>query len=112
MEINKSIEGSETLFKVSGRLDASNANEFTEQVAPAEGMATALIDFSDLEYISSAGLRCILKMAKDCKAQGVSFALFGLRPEVAQIFTISGFNLIVRICGSLDEARAASVPKG
>jgi anti-anti-sigma factor len=54
-------------------------------------------DFSSTKYISSSGLRIILKTAKTVKAAGGHFGVFSLTPFVDHIFSLSGFAQVVSI---------------
>ena len=75
MEININASpdnGSISVIEVEGRMDALSVGEFEEKVIPqcsVDGITGYVIDFSKLIYISSAGLRAILKVAKLCKEQ-------------------------------------------
>jgi len=70
-----------------------------------------LCDFSSTEYISSSGLRVLLKTAKTVKAAGGHFGVFGLTPFVDHIFTLSGLADIFLIYDTEEAAvRAASRP--
>jgi len=75
------------------RLDASNAEEASSIVIEAvkDLASDVLIDVSELKYISSAGLRIVLNIAKDVKAAGKETLLQGAKGEVKEIFRISGF---------------------
>jgi anti-sigma B factor antagonist len=66
-------------------------------------------DFSPTKYISSSGLRIILKTAKTVKADGGHFGVFSLTPFVDHIFTMSGFSQVVYIYDTEEAAvRAVS----
>jgi len=70
-----------------------------------------LCDFSPTEYISSSGLRVLLKTAKTVKAAGGHFGVFALTPFVNHIFTIAGFADVFLIYDTEEAAvRAASRP--
>jgi anti-sigma B factor antagonist len=56
-----------------------------------------LCDFSAAKYISSSGLRVLLKTAKTVKAAGGRFGIFSLTPFVDHIFTMAGFSQIISI---------------
>ena len=78
---------------LSDRLDASNAEAADTVVMEAvKDLDTdVLIDVSELKYISSAGLRIVLNIAKNTKAVGKEALLHGAKGEVKEIFRLSGF---------------------
>ena len=69
MEIIEEKQNEINIFKIKGRLDSRTSPEFEEKIAVASknGAQKMIFDFVDLEYISSAGLRVVLKAAKDMK---------------------------------------------
>ena len=109
MPISTEREGSALLINAEGRIDGSNAAKFLESVEGAIDQSdTALIlDFTQLGYISSAGLRIILLIAKDLRQRSVAFSVCSLSPSVHEIFTISGFNQIIDIHDDSASAIAA-----
>ncbi|MFQ6004883.1 MAG: STAS domain-containing protein, partial [Woeseia sp.] len=79
----------------SGRLDASQcekAQSFMDAVAEAR-----IVDFSDLEYISSAGLGVLLKTQKRLAETGVGLKIVNINNHIHDIFRYSGFNAIFDI---------------
>jgi anti-anti-sigma factor len=99
----------------SGRVDQANAEDFQTALAPhlqscAAGKDRLVIDLSDLEYISSAGLRVLMLAAKQAKAQGGAIVISGLQPLVAEIFQISRFTMVFDIQPSLRDALAKASP--
>ena len=109
--INSSSDNeSISVIEVEGRMDALSVGEFEDKVIPlcsVDGITGYVIDFSKLIYISSAGLRALLKVAKLCKEQGRKIAICNLAPEVHEVFKISGFDLIITVCENLDSAKSA-----
>ena len=94
-----------------GRIDQSSADAFKDALAPflehcAAGGDRVVVDLSDLQYISSAGLRVLMLAAKQTKAQQGTLVLAGLQPLVREIFEISRFTLVFDIAPSLREALA------
>lgn len=91
-----------------GRLDSTNSAAVEAQLLErADGGASGLVlDFSRLDYISSAGLRVVLVVAKRLKATGGDFILAGLQPHIRDVFEISGFLGILDVVASRDEALA------
>ncbi len=94
------------IIHVEGRIDALNAGSFEEKIIPLcqNDVKSFVIDFSKLVYISSAGLRAILKMAKQCKSVNKKIVICNLASEVKEVFKISGFDLIIKICENLETA--------
>lgn len=94
-------------IQADGRIDASNANDFYESILNAlqeHNSATALIiNFANIAYISSAGLRVILLLAKECKSKLKKFACYTINDNVLEVFKISGFNTIIKISDTKDE---------
>ena len=65
---------------------------------------SVLFDFSNTEYIASAGLRVLLSTTRMLMKAGSKVALSSLSPQVRQVFEIAGFTKIFSIYGSRDEA--------
>jgi len=91
--ITKTPEG--TLAKVEGRVDTASAPQLLEQfnTIPVEGHLT--VDFSDLEYISSAGLRTMLIMRK--RFPGDTMVIKGVSESVFNVFKTTGFDRILNL---------------
>ncbi len=106
MEIEARKKNGTNLVQVKGRMDAVSAPSFEERITGMlqEGDKNFVIDFSELEYISSAGLRSILASAKKIKAGQGAFLLADLRDTVKEVFEISGFKAIIPIYDSVDAA--------
>ena len=106
MELNVDKKSGVIVVSVSGRMDAVTAPEFekgfNEHIEAGE--KKFVTDLSDLEYISSAGLRSILSTAKKIKAEGGAIAFANLSGMVKEVFDISGFGSMFDIYGSVPEA--------
>jgi anti-anti-sigma factor len=91
-----------------GRLDNTTAAAFEAAVKSATGAGATrlLIDFSEVPYISSGGLRVILVAAKTLAAKGGRLALCSLNPRVAEIIEMSGFASFSNL--SIHPGRAAA----
>jgi len=89
-----------------GRLDTATAPDLEGVCArQLEGGACRLIlDLGGLEYVSSAGLRVILALAKRLQAAGGGFALCGATGLVRETLDLAGIGTIVAVHDSLDEA--------
>ena len=84
-----------TVVALKGRLDFDAAETATATLsavlARPEGVHAIIIDGSELTYVSSAGLRVFLTLAKDAKAASVPLVVAALHPSAAEVFEISGF---------------------
>lgn len=97
MEIKKKYNDDKLTIFVSGRLDSNTAPDLEEEInASIQDVKDVLIDFNDLEYISSAGLRVLLATQKIMNKQG-SLAVTGLNETVQEIFDVTGFSDILTI---------------
>lgn len=101
----------DTTFVVipAGRLDSNNASVFEKTLADfvRNGETRVVIDLSQIEYISSAGLRVVLMLVKQLKSANGSLVLCGMKPSIREVFDISGFSKILQIRGTRAEALAA-----
>ncbi len=86
------------IVKVSGRLDGSASPDFDKGTKDLELKGTHIIlDFKELEYLSSAGLRSILALARRAKSAGGSVSIRGISESVNEVLEISGFSKIIPI---------------
>lgn len=99
MEFAQEQAGDVLIVRLAGRLDSSAApgaeQTFAGVLGP--GIPHLAIDLSHLDYISSAGLRVLLIVAKKVQQAQGKVALCGLTPNVREIFAISGFDAIFTI---------------
>lgn len=97
MTIEKINENEKVIVKISGRLDTSTAPELEKELDGVLcGTKELLLDMEGLEYISSAGLRVILKAQKTMNTQG-SMKLTGVNDNIMEVFDITGFLDILTI---------------
>jgi anti-anti-sigma factor len=94
------------IISVKGKMDAVSSPEFEKRLGEwmDEGETSFVIDFGELHYISSAGLRSILLMAKELKARNGRIICAAPRDEVKKLFTISGFSSMIPTYESLQVA--------
>ncbi|OGQ87180.1 MAG: hypothetical protein A2512_09325 [Deltaproteobacteria bacterium RIFOXYD12_FULL_56_24] len=106
MEVKLSKEKALCIMEVSGRMDAVTAPDFQREMEERleAGERCFLIDLGLLEYISSAGLRSMLFLAKKLKPMEGTVVLCGLGGVVKEVFDISGFSTIFTICTDRAEA--------
>lgn len=91
---------------VLGRIDGSNAEEFHRALDAGleSDDRTLLLDFGRVAYISSAGLRVCLAMARQFNDPDKRFGLCAASDPVLEVFTISGFDKIISIYETRDAA--------
>jgi len=107
MEIIKSgKENNALIVKIIGRMDAVTAPEFEKALGAwiDESEKYFVVDLSSLEYISSAGLRSILIIAKKLKSLNGKIILAAMGESVNEVFEISGFNSIIPIHDTVQAA--------
>ena len=92
----------------SGRIDGFNAQDFHQTLTGAiSGDDTAvLVDMTSLSYISSAGLRAILMIAKALWQRKAKFMLCSLTGSISEVFKMSGFDKIIEIHDNREDALA------
>lgn len=90
---------------ISGSLDAVTSPQAEAKLMPEVNSATnMIIDFAAVSYISSAGLRVMLGIAKGMQAKGGQLILCTLPQQVRDVFDISGFTSIFKIVATKAEA--------
>lgn len=99
MNISTDRQGGALIAKAEGRVDGANALEFHEALLAAvspddTGM---VLDFEGISYISSAGLRVVLLVAKMLQKQNAKMAVCSLSDSIREIFEISGFDKIIPV---------------
>lgn len=109
MNVTEQEKGQAVVLSVDGRLDSNTSDALEEKLMGKidEGKIRLVVDFSELNYIASAGLRVLLMAAKRLKTEGGSFALCGLQENIHDVFEISGFLPILTVVDDMDAAVAA-----
>jgi len=90
----------------SGRIDGTNAASLEKVIREQldGGQSKLVFAFSDLQYISSAGLRVLLVAARDAQSRGGKSAFCDLSKPIAEVFSVSGFDRILAVHATRDEA--------
>lgn len=110
MDILKREEQGVIILAPNGRLDSNSAPVLEQEISTidaGDGGHHLLIDFSQVEYISSAGLRVVLKTVKERQRGSRSFAVSNMQDHVREVFEISGFDSYVNIHPDVDKALAS-----
>ena len=99
MKLVAQKKGKVIVAKVEGRLDSAVAAEFETAIMEVvkNGAKQVVVDFHDVSYIASAGLRVLLMAAKQLKAGGGVIALCDMTPSIKEVFEVSGFDQILPI---------------
>ena len=106
MEIIEDEKNGISIFKLNGRLDSNTSQGFEKKIFQAitDGSKHMVIDFKDLDYISSAGLRVILKATKALKREDGSIMLCSMQDYVKEVFEIAGFDSFLPIVPGIEDA--------
>ncbi|MDP8227167.1 MAG: STAS domain-containing protein [Candidatus Celaenobacter polaris] len=106
MEIKQDKHGDVAVLNLIGRLDANTSGELESVLIPmiGEGKKKIVLDFSALEYISSAGLRLLLLAAKKLRNNKGNIILCSMKDFIKEIFEISGFTPIFKIVDTKEAA--------
>jgi anti-anti-sigma factor len=108
MDISEQQANGATVLQLSGRLDGTTSAATDTKLADAVGRSpTLVLDMSGLGYISSAGLRVLLKAAKQAQTAKQKLLLAGLQPSVKQVFEISGFSTLFATFANREDALAS-----
>lgn len=106
MEIVGKKQNGVYIFTVSGRLDSNTSPDFETKLLGVikDGDKNFVVDFEGVDYISSAGLRVLLKASKILKSSDGKIVLCGLKDYIKEVFEIAGFVTIFPIVSTVDNA--------
>ncbi len=97
LDIKKNQDGTKLELVLSGRLDTITAPQLEEEIkASSDGVSELVFDFTDLAYVSSAGLRVLLSAQKSMNEKG-SMVVRNVSEEIQEIFDVTGFSDILTI---------------
>ena len=94
MGIQKTINDGIITIKIIGRLDTSNSTQLDEEVKELKEDDKLILDFSELEYLSSVGLRILLSLKKKLKD---NIKIINVNEFVREVFDMTGFSDIFEI---------------
>ena len=106
MEIIEEKQSGINIFKLNGRLDSNTSQGIEQKIfqAISDGSKNVVVDFKDLDYISSAGLRVILKATKAIKREEGRIMLCSMQDYVKEVFETSGVGVLLPIFATNDDA--------
>ncbi|MEA4832714.1 putative anti-sigma factor antagonist BtrV [bioreactor metagenome] len=97
MTIEKNINGSEMIVALTGRLDTTTSPQLEAEFKKSiDGVDCLILDFKNLEYLSSAGLRVLLAAQKVMNKQG-KMVIRNVNDTISEVFEITGFGDILTI---------------
>ena len=97
MVIEKKLNGNELTVSISGRLDTTTAPQLEAELKQSlDGVEKLVLDFTELEYLSSAGLRVLLSTQKTMNKQG-EMIIKNVNETINEIFEVTGFIDILTI---------------
>lgn len=98
MNITKKYNEKELTLYIEGRIDTLTSQDLEKEINDEMGNFESLIlDFTDVEYISSAGLRVLIATQKKLKEDDIPFVIKNVNDTVNEIFKMSGFDKILKI---------------
>ena len=94
------------IFKLNGNLNSNTSPELEDKIFEAikNESKNMILDFEDLDYISSAGLRVIMKATKNLKQSEGMIVLCSMQDYVKEVFEIAGFDAYLPIVPTMDDA--------
>ena len=106
MDIKTERASGALIARAEGRIDGVNARDFEEAMkgAISGDDNVVVIDLENLSYISSAGLRVILLIAKTLRKRNAELVLCSLSDPIREVFEISGFDKIIPVHASREQA--------
>lgn len=99
MQITTNISNHNLIISLSGRLDTITSPQLEEEINrnSFDEIETVTLNMRELEYISSAGLRVVLKLHKKMTAQGGQLKLINVNDMIMEIFTMTGMDSFLEI---------------
>jgi anti-sigma B factor antagonist len=106
MDIREERRAGILIVAASGRVDSNTSSAFETSVLAHAREPRLLVDLAGVEYISSAGLRVFLMLARKVKDAGGRLALCGMGASVRQVFDLAGFTALFAVEPSLEQGLA------
>jgi len=107
----KNVDDAGTMVAVIvGRLDAAGAAEASPLLKPLQSAKTAILDLSQMDYLSSAGVRIFLSLHKSLQSRGLRLILAAPQHYCTEVIRISGLAEVFQIHGTVNEALEDAQP--
>lgn len=106
MELGEETKGDVLIVTIKGRLDAISSPTAEKHVFELinNGANKVVLDLRNVDYLSSAGMRMLLSTTKKLKGQSGKLVLASVTPNVMDVLKISGFDHVLDIAGTREEA--------
>ena len=106
MEIIETKNADTVVLQIEGRLDTNTATSFEEKLMGLinENENRIIVDFSDLDFISSSGLRVLLMAGKKIKTTNGKLGLCSLKEHIKEVFDVAGFTMLFSMFPNQEEA--------
>lgn len=93
MEITEKKHATATIFALKGRLDSTSSTDVEKEIIQAinQGSKNIILDFSQLDYISSAGIRVLVHCHKEIEKKQGQIILISLPKPIENVLYITGF---------------------
>jgi anti-anti-sigma factor len=106
LKVNAEEEGRNQILRLAGRIDAASSAILEKKMANLLNKEKKYIalDFSEIDYLSSAGMRLLLSMTKKIQPQGGGLVLFSVGEDVMEIIKVAGFDKVLKIFSNEEQA--------
>ena len=106
MKLNPYNERKCVVIEIIGSIDAITYEQLinTISVLNSSGSSQIILDFSQVEFLSSAGLRALLISLKECRGSGGDLRIAEITNRVCKVLDLEGFTSILKLYGTVNEA--------
>jgi anti-sigma B factor antagonist len=106
MEIIEAKQNDITIIALTGRLDTLSSSSLEDKLLDTinKNQSKMIIDFSQLDFISSSGLRVLLTAGKQMKSAQGKLVLCSLKDHVKEVFDVAGFSMLFKMFSSREES--------
>lgn len=106
MEIIEAKHNDITIIALTGRLDTLSSSLLEDKLLDSinKNQSKIIIDFSQLDFISSSGLRVLLTAGKQIKSAQGKLVLCSLKDHVKEVFDVAGFSMLFKMFSSQEES--------
>jgi len=106
VDIKEGLEGDVLFLKISGRLDAISSPAAEKKILDhiTNGQHKVLLDFSEVDYLSSAGMRLLLRTSKKLKTVSGKLIVCSVTSNVLDVLKMSGFDHVIDLSPNKEEA--------